>query len=115
MTTAESSNSTRVSAPVPELRPALSLAPSDAPDDALSVDELGSRIVGLAGRLAAAACRWLLLVAVFDALVEDDLTVEQDDHSASGLNRRGDLHQIPPRPVVRQELVLGAGEDWRRS
>ena len=67
MTTAESSNSTRVSAPVPELRPALSLVASDAPDDALSVDELGSRIVGLAGRLAAATCRWLLLVAAFDA------------------------------------------------
>jgi hypothetical protein len=33
----------------------------------LSVDELGSRIVGLAGRLAAATCRWLLLVAQFDA------------------------------------------------
>jgi hypothetical protein len=36
-------------------------------DDSLDVDELGSRIVGLAGRLAAATCRWLLLVAAFDA------------------------------------------------
>ena len=33
----------------------------------MSLDELGSRIVGLAGRLAAATCRWLLLVADFDA------------------------------------------------
>jgi len=33
----------------------------------VSVDELGSRIVGMAGRLAAATCRWLLLVAEFDA------------------------------------------------
>lgn len=37
------------------------------PDAALSIDELGSRIVGLAGRVAAATCRWLLLVAEFDA------------------------------------------------
>ena len=40
---------------------------SARPDESLSVDELGSRIVGLAGRLAAATCRWLLLVAQFDA------------------------------------------------
>src|SRR5882757_5871779 len=33
----------------------------------VSIDELGSRIVGLAGRLASAMCRWLLLVADFDA------------------------------------------------
>src|SRR5882757_10004649 len=33
----------------------------------VSVDELGSQIVGMAGRLAAATCRWLLLVADFDA------------------------------------------------
>jgi hypothetical protein len=33
----------------------------------LSVDELGARIVDLSGRLAAATCRWLLLVADFDA------------------------------------------------
>ena len=32
-----------------------------------NIDELGSRIVGLSGRLAAATCRWLLLVAEFDA------------------------------------------------
>lgn len=32
-----------------------------------SVDELGARIVAMAGRLAAATCRWLLLVAEFDA------------------------------------------------
>ena len=40
---------------------------SVGPDDGLSVDELGSRIVALAGRLAAGTCRWLLLVARFDA------------------------------------------------
>src|SRR5882762_11829464 len=34
---------------------------------ASDIDELGSRIVGMAGRLAAAMCRWLLLVAEFDA------------------------------------------------
>jgi hypothetical protein len=33
----------------------------------LSLDELGKRIVDLSARLAAAACRWLLLVAEFDA------------------------------------------------
>ncbi len=34
---------------------------------AMPVDELGARIVDLAGRLTAATCRWLLLVAHFDA------------------------------------------------
>jgi len=33
----------------------------------LSVDELGARIVDGSGRLTAASCRWLLLVAAFDA------------------------------------------------
>jgi Domain of unknown function (DUF222) len=33
----------------------------------LSVDELGARIVDGSGRLTAATCRWLLLVAAFDA------------------------------------------------
>jgi hypothetical protein len=33
----------------------------------LAIDELGARIVDLAGRLTAATCRWLLLVAEFDA------------------------------------------------
>jgi hypothetical protein len=42
-------------------------APRDAPDAALDVEQLGARIVGLAGRLAAGTCRWLLLVAEFDA------------------------------------------------
>jgi hypothetical protein len=37
------------------------------PDGSLTVDQLGSRIVALSGRLAAATCRWLLLVAEFDA------------------------------------------------
>ncbi|SOD70844.1 uncharacterized protein DUF222 [Jatrophihabitans sp. GAS493] len=32
-----------------------------------SLDVLGAEIVGMAGRLAAATCRWLLLVADFDA------------------------------------------------
>ena len=32
-----------------------------------SVNELGARIVDGSGRLAAATCRWLLLVAQFDA------------------------------------------------
>ena len=50
-------------APMSSLR----LVPPEQPDDELSLDELGSRIVGLAGRLAAATCRWLLLVADFDA------------------------------------------------
>jgi hypothetical protein len=36
------------------------------PDEALELDQLGARIVGLAGRLASATCRWLLLVAAFD-------------------------------------------------
>jgi hypothetical protein len=33
----------------------------------LSVDELGARIVDMSGRIAASTCRWLLLVAQFDA------------------------------------------------
>lgn len=36
-------------------------------DEALSLPQLGSRIIALAGRVAAATCRWLLLVAEFDA------------------------------------------------
>lgn len=47
--------------------PVLTVVDADVPDEALSVDALGSRIVGLAGRMAAATCRWLLLVAEFDA------------------------------------------------
>jgi hypothetical protein len=47
-------------------RPLLSVVPDDAPDASLDIDELGSRIIGLAGRLASATCRWLLLVAGFD-------------------------------------------------
>src|SRR5476649_1095557 len=39
----------------------------DRSPGALSLDELGERIVDLAGRLAAGTCRWLLLVADFDA------------------------------------------------
>jgi hypothetical protein len=45
----------------------LSVVGSARPDDAFSVDDLGSQIVALAGRLAAATCRWLLLGAQFDA------------------------------------------------
>jgi hypothetical protein len=44
----------------------LTVADAGMPDAALSLDELGSRIVGVAGRLAAATCRWLLLAAEFD-------------------------------------------------
>src|SRR5450755_3770584 len=33
----------------------------------LSLDELGQRIIDLSGRLAATTCRWLVLVADFDA------------------------------------------------
>jgi hypothetical protein len=47
-------------------RPLLSIVPDEAADASLDVDQLGSRIVGLAGRVAAATCRWLLLVAAFD-------------------------------------------------
>ena len=49
-------------APDPD-RPVLTVVPEGEVD----VEELGSQIVGLAGRLAAATCRWLLLVAAFDA------------------------------------------------
>lgn len=52
---------------LPGPRPALVRVSDEVPDEELSVDQLGSRIVGLAGRLAAATCRWLLLVAAFDA------------------------------------------------
>ena len=48
-------------------RPLLHAVPDDVGDAGLDLDQLGSRIVGLAGRLAAATCRWLLLVARFDA------------------------------------------------
>jgi hypothetical protein len=37
-----------------------------AAGELVSLDELGSRIVGLAGRIASVKCRWLLLVAEFD-------------------------------------------------
>ena len=46
--------------------PVLSVVDADRPDSDLSVDELGSRIVGMSGRFAAATCRWLLLIADFD-------------------------------------------------
>jgi hypothetical protein len=48
-------------------RPLFPAVSDDLPDEALSLDQLGARIVGMAGRLAAATCRWLLLVAAFDA------------------------------------------------
>lgn len=44
-----------------------SVVDGDVPDSALSTEQLGSRIVALSGRLASAMCRWLLLVAEFDA------------------------------------------------
>ena len=46
--------------------PLLQLVPDDVPDSGLDDDQLGSRIVGLSGRIAAATSRWLLLVADFD-------------------------------------------------
>ena len=49
------------------LGPVLATVAEEVPDAELDVEQLGSRIVGLAGRLAAATCRWLLLVAAFDA------------------------------------------------
>src|SRR3954447_14070787 len=55
-----------VGVPGPD-RPLLSVVPDAEPDESLSVEQLGSRIVGMAGRLAAATGRWLLLVAAFDA------------------------------------------------
>lgn len=51
-----------ITAPVPD-RPVLTVVPEADAD----IEQLGSQIVGLAGRLAAATCRWLLLVAAFDA------------------------------------------------
>jgi hypothetical protein len=48
-------------------RPLLRAVPESVVDAELDVDALGSCIVGLAGRLAAATSRWLLLVAAFDA------------------------------------------------
>ncbi len=49
--------------------PSLAVLPGGrgTPDD-LAAKELGSRIVALAGRVASAQCRWLLLVAEFDAI-----------------------------------------------
>ena len=50
----------------PHFRSILTVVDPDRADDELTLDELGSRIVGMSGRLAAATCRWLLLVAGFD-------------------------------------------------
>ena len=44
-----------------------SSSPVDRSPAVLSVDELGQRIVDLSGRITAGTCRWLLLVAEFDA------------------------------------------------
>lgn len=43
-----------------------SIVEGDVPDSALSMEQLGSRIVAMSGRLSSAMCRWLLLVAEFD-------------------------------------------------
>lgn len=51
--------------PAPEGR--AFVEPGDRAGDETPVQELGAQIVGLAGRLASATCRWLLLVAAFDA------------------------------------------------
>jgi hypothetical protein len=53
--------------PVGDPAPLLSSVSESLADAWLSTDELGSRIVALSGRLAAATCRFLLLVAEFDA------------------------------------------------
>jgi hypothetical protein len=50
----------------PFFRPILEPVDPDRSDRELALDELGARIVGLSGQLAAATCRWLLLVADFD-------------------------------------------------
>src|SRR3954452_24198717 len=50
-----------------ERAPLLRVVPEEAEDASLDLDQLGSRIVGLAGRLASATARWLLLVGRFDA------------------------------------------------
>ena len=52
---------------LPAARSVLSTAPEEVADDELSVEQLGERIVGMAGRISSAMCRWLLLVAAFDA------------------------------------------------
>lgn len=39
----------------------------DSTDPRRPLLDLGDEIVGLAGRVASATCRWLLLVAEFDA------------------------------------------------
>jgi len=44
-----------------------SVVDGGVPDDSLTLEQLGSRIVALSGRLASATCRWLLLVGEFDA------------------------------------------------
>jgi hypothetical protein len=48
-------------------RPVLTVVADEVADCALGVEKLGSRIVGLSARLAASLCRWLLLIAEFDA------------------------------------------------
>src|SRR4051794_37445455 len=50
-----------------ERAPLLRVVPEEAEDASLDLNQLGSRIVGLAGRLASATARWLLLVGRFDA------------------------------------------------
>lgn len=44
-----------------------SVVGGDVPDGALTLEQLGSRIVVLSSRLAATTCRWLVLVGEFDA------------------------------------------------
>ncbi|MHA3701614.1 HNH endonuclease [Jatrophihabitans sp. YIM 134969] len=46
--------------------PLLQLVSDDVDDGSLSDEQLGSRIVGLSGRIAASTSHWLLLVAEFD-------------------------------------------------
>jgi hypothetical protein len=83
----------------------LGVVDSGRPDESLSVDELGSRIVGLAGRLAAATCRWLLLVAQFDpergAIVQSAIEAIAD---AGGIDQAAAL-------VRMAEIALAAVAD----
>jgi hypothetical protein len=51
-----------------EAAPALQMIPGGRAPGGAGAKELGEQIIALAGRLASAQCRWLLLVAQFDAL-----------------------------------------------
>src|SRR3954467_4733110 len=98
-------------------RPLLSVVPEERADTELGLEELGSRIVGLAGRVASATCRWLLLVADFDARAGAyrfglPSTVRWLSHYC-GLSRRtaGEhlrvARALAAHPQLRQEMSVG--------